>query len=97
MRALVISDIHANLPAFEAVLAAAPPYDVVWNLGDLDGYGANPNEVVHLARKLGGIVVRGNRDRACSDPDTFVLHHRLGSVAATAAIWTDMVLAPESR
>ena len=44
MRALVISDIHANLPAFEAVLAAAPPYDVVWNLGDLVGYGANPNE-----------------------------------------------------
>ena len=66
MRALVISDIHAKLPALEAVLAAAPQYDAVWNLGDIVGYGANPNEVVELARKLGGIVVRGNHDRACS-------------------------------
>ena len=97
MRALVISDIHSNLPALEAVLAVAPPCDVVWNLGDIVGYGANPNEVVHLARELAGIVIRGNHDRACSDPDTFVLHHRLNSVAATAAIWTDMVLTPESR
>ncbi len=46
MRALVISDIHANLPALEAVLAAAPQRDAVWNLGDIVGYGANPNEVV---------------------------------------------------
>jgi len=97
MRALVISDIHSNLPALEAVLAAAPPYDTVWNLGDVVGYGANPNEVVELARKLGGIVVRGNHDRACSDPATFSLHHRLSSTAATAAIWTDMVLTSENR
>ncbi len=65
MRALVISDIHANLPAFEAVLAAAPQFDVVWNLGDVVGYGANPNEVIELTKKLSGIVVRGNHDRAC--------------------------------
>ena len=97
MRALVISDIHSNLPALEAVLAAAPPYDTVWNLGDVVGYGANPNEVVELARKLGGIVVRGNHDRACSDPATFSLHHRLRSTAATAAIWTVMVLTSENR
>ena len=53
MRALVISDIHSNLPALEAVLAAAPPNDTVWNLGDIVGYGANPNGLVtwqgHLA------------------------------------------------
>jgi predicted phosphodiesterase len=97
MRALVISDIHSNLPALEAVLAAAPPYDTVWNLGDIVGYGANPNEVVDLARKLGGIVIRGNHDRACSDPDAFALHHRLSPVATTAAIWTDMVLTVENR
>lgn len=97
MRALVISDIHSNLPALEAVLAAAPACDTVWNLGDIVGYGANPNEVVDLARKLGGIVIRGNHDRACSDPATFVLHHRLSPVAATAAIWTDMVLTIENR
>jgi predicted phosphodiesterase len=66
MRALVISDIHANFPALEAALAAAPQYDALWNLGDIVGYGPNPNEVVDLAKMLGGIVVRGNHDRACS-------------------------------
>ena len=88
MRALVISDIHANLPALEAVLAAAPQYDPVWNLGDVVGYGASPNQVVELARKLDGVVVRGNHDRACTDPVTFSLNSRMSSIAATAAIWT---------
>ena len=97
MRALVISDIHSNLQAFEAVLAAAPKHDAVWNLGDVVGYGADPNEVVKLARKLSGIVIRGNHDRACSDPATFSLHHRLSSTAATAAIWTDLVLTSENK
>lgn len=97
MRALVISDIHSNLPALQAVLAAAPEYDVVWNLGDIVGYGANPNEVADLARKLGGIAIRGNHDRACIDPATFSQDHRLSSTAATAAIWTDMVLTGENR
>lgn len=64
MRALVLSDIHS----LESVLAAAPPYDAVWNLGDIGGYGASQNEVVELARKLDGIVVRGNHDIACTDP-----------------------------
>jgi predicted phosphodiesterase len=72
IRALILSDIHANLPALEAVLAAAPQHDVVWNLGDIVGYGANPNEVVELARKLDGIAVRGNHDRACSGTWTLV-------------------------
>jgi predicted phosphodiesterase len=97
MRALVLSDIHSNLPALEAVLASAPPYDAVWNLGDIVGYGANPNEVVGLARKLRGIVVRGNHDRACTDPVIFSLNSRMSSIAATAAIWTDMILTDESR
>jgi predicted phosphodiesterase len=97
MRALVISDIHANLPAIEAVLAAAPQYDTVWNLGDVVGYGASPNQVVELARKLDGVVVRGNHDRACTDPVTFSLNSRMSSIAAPAAIWTDMILTDESR
>jgi predicted phosphodiesterase len=46
MRALLISDIHANIDALEAVLDAAPKHDVVWNLGDVVGYGAAPNEVI---------------------------------------------------
>lgn len=96
MRALVISDIHANLPALEAVLAAAPQYDVVWNLGDIVGYGANPNEVVEIVMKLTGIVVRGNHDRACSDPFRFSLHHRMNPRAAAAAGWTQRVLTDEN-
>jgi predicted phosphodiesterase len=92
MRALVISDIHANLPALEAVLAAAPQYDVVWNLGDIVGYGANPNEVVDRARKLGGIVVRGNHDRACSRSMTFSEYQNLSWLASYAAAWTQGVL-----
>ena len=66
MRALILSDIHANLDALEAVLAAAPPHDTVWNLGDSVGYGANPNEVIEShSRSLGVVFVRGNHDRAC--------------------------------
>lgn len=92
MVALLVSDIHGNLPAFEAVLAAAPQYDVVWNLGDIVGYGANPNEVVQLARNLGKIVVRGNHDRACSGtiPD-------FSPLAAYAAHWTQKVLTRENQ
>jgi len=97
MRLLIVSDIHSNLQAFEAVLAAAPKYDSVWNLGDVVGYGASPNEVVELARKLDGIVVRGNHDRACTNPVIFSLNSRMSSIAATAAIWTDMILTHESR
>jgi len=97
MRALIISDIHANLPALKAVLAAAPEHDTVWNLGDIVGYGASPNEVADIARSLGGIVVRGNHDRACSDPDKFSQQSHMSPVAATAAIWTNQVLTDENR
>ena len=96
MRALVISDIHSNLPALEAVLAAAPQHDVVWNLGDIVGYGANPNEVVKLARSLGGVVVRGNHDRACSGDQRRPAFMDLNQTARAAAIWTREVLSKEN-
>jgi len=51
------------LEALEACLAAAPPHDVVANLGDIVGYGASPNEVTAQARELGGTLVRGNHDK----------------------------------
>jgi diadenosine tetraphosphatase ApaH/serine/threonine PP2A family protein phosphatase len=65
MRALILSDIHGNLHALEAVLAAAPPHDVVWDLGDVVGYGARPNEVIDRLRSVNAIHVRGNHDRVC--------------------------------
>ncbi len=65
MRALVLSDIHGNLEALNAVLTAAEPYDALWNLGDMVGYGGSPNEVIDLMRAKAQINVRGNHDRVC--------------------------------
>src|SRR3954469_17614972 len=58
VRFLLLSDIHSNLDALEACLAAAPEYDVVANLGDIVGYGACPNEVITRSRELGPLFVR---------------------------------------
>jgi diadenosine tetraphosphatase ApaH/serine/threonine PP2A family protein phosphatase len=85
MRILILSDIHANLEALEASLAAAPVYDTVWNLGDLVGYGANPNEVITAARGLGEVFVRGNHDKACSGISSL---EGFNPIAAIAAMWT---------
>ena len=93
MRILVLSDIHSNLEALETALAAAPQYDVVWNLGDLVGYGASPNEVVNLSRKLGTFFVRGNHDKACSGVSSL---EGFNPIAAAAAMWTMHQLTPEN-
>ena len=93
MRILVLSDIHANLEALEACLEAAPEYDQVFNLGDIVGYGADPNEVTVRARALGSVFVRGNHDKACSgleSADTF------NPIAATAVYWTRKRLTPDN-
>ncbi|MDT8071094.1 MAG: metallophosphoesterase family protein [Terriglobia bacterium] len=94
MRVLVISDIHANLEALEACKAAFPAYDRIANLGDVVGYGASPNDVVEHSRELGGLLVRGNHDRACaglSDVNDF------NPVAGYAAMWTRNELTVENR
>ncbi len=68
MRYLIISDIHANLTAFETVLADAGTlgrdYDYVWCLGDVVGYGPDPNECVDLLRSLPHLCLAGNHDWA---------------------------------
>ena len=92
MKLLLISDIHANIEAFEAVMKAAPEYDLIANLGDVVGYNASPNEVCARAIALGGILVRGNHDRACcglTDLSDF------NPVAAISARWTQTMLKPE--
>ncbi len=94
MRVLVISDIHANLEALEACIAAFPAHDRIANLGDVVGYGASPNDVVDRSRELGGIFVRGNHDRACaglSDVNDF------NPIAGYAAMWTRNELTAENR
>ena len=85
MRIAVISDIHSNLDAFEAVIADLPEYDELFCLGDLVGYGPQPNEVVQKIRQLRpSVVLMGNHDSAVVTGDTegFSLH------AAEAVEWT---------
>jgi predicted phosphodiesterase len=64
MRVAVLSDIHANLVALDAVLAAAGPVDAVWHLGDVVGYGPDPDGVVARLDGIGAVGVRGNHDAA---------------------------------
>ncbi len=92
MLALVLSDIHANIDALEAVLAAAPDHDQVWNLGDVVGYGAMPNEVIEQVRGLGKTFVRGNHDRACCGQASL---EDFSPLASSAARWTRRVLTPQ--
>lgn len=97
MRYLVLSDIHANLEALEAVLEAARdiPHERLLVLGDLIGYGANPNEVVDRVRDLAPhVVIRGNHDKvgAGLEPsDAF------NAVARTAIRWTYEALSDDNR
>lgn len=97
MRYLILSDIHANLDALEAVLAALPPeaWDRLVVLGDLVGYGAAPNAVIDRIRELDPVaIIRGNHDKAsCGLEDGSNFNH----VARVAAEWTGAALTPENR
>jgi predicted phosphodiesterase len=64
MRIAVLSDIHSNLSALEAVRADLPPVDEIWVLGDIVGYGPQPNEVIRVLQELGARSVLGNHDAA---------------------------------
>jgi diadenosine tetraphosphatase ApaH/serine/threonine PP2A family protein phosphatase len=93
VRILLLSDIHSNLEALEACLAAAPAHDLVVNLGDIVGYCASPNEVIERACELGRFFVRGNHDKAaCGLMDL----KDFNPVAALAAEWTRNQLTPEN-
>jgi len=93
MRALILSDIHANLEALNAVLEAAGQWDVLWNLGDMVGYGASPNEVLDIVRPISTLTVRGNHDRVCSGLSSMV---HFNPTARVAAKWTLDELSPDN-
>lgn len=94
MRYLVISDVHGNLEALQAVLSSAPPYDAVLNLGDLVGYGPNPNEVIETVRALPlASSLAGNHDLAAVDALDLTWFN---PVARDAALWTSSILTPGS-
>lgn len=94
MRVAVLSDIHANIEALDAVLAAMPSVDEVWQLGDVVGYGPRPDGVVTRLREIGALGVRGNHDAAAlggPEIDYF-------NVDAQRAIrWTRTVIDDETR
>lgn len=98
MRYLVLSDMHGNWPAFEAVLGRVPPsdFDRVLVLGDLVGYGARPNEVVEAVRALpeNALVIRGNHDKVVVGIDS---DEYFNPAARRAARWTADALTEENR
>ncbi|MBI3964090.1 MAG: metallophosphoesterase family protein [Chloroflexi bacterium] len=94
MRIAVISDIHANLAAFEAVIADFGEVDEVWCLGDVIGYGPDPNECVERLRRLPRFVcLPGNHDYAALG---LIDVRDFNPVARTAAIWTREQLTDEN-
>jgi diadenosine tetraphosphatase ApaH/serine/threonine PP2A family protein phosphatase len=69
MRVAVLSDIHANLVALDAVLASVGSVDAVWHLGDVVGYGPEPDGVVERLTDLSAVGVAGNHDLAAAGGD----------------------------
>jgi diadenosine tetraphosphatase ApaH/serine/threonine PP2A family protein phosphatase len=96
VRYLILSDIHANLDALDAVLAAVEgEWDHLLVLGDLVGYGGEPNGVIDRIRGLNPLaIIRGNHDKvACGLEDA----SNFNQVAKFAALWTGDALTPENR
>ena len=94
MRIAVLSDIHANLVALDAVLAGIGGVDQVWHLGDVVGYGPEPDAVVDRLRTLGAVGVRGNHDAAAvggHEIDYF------NADARRAMEWTRRTIGAETR
>ena len=96
MHVAILSDIHGNRHAFEAVIAAAeaPGAEELWCLGDLVGYGAEPDACVALADAHCAICLAGNHDLAVVDVLSLEDFSR---GAALAAQWTQETISPETR
>jgi diadenosine tetraphosphatase ApaH/serine/threonine PP2A family protein phosphatase len=91
---LILSDIHANWEALEAVLfRAAGQYDKIVCCGDLVGYGPDPNAIVDWVRSDVAVVIRGNHDKAAVGLENL---EWFNPVARTAAVWTQGELTPEN-
>ena len=91
----VISDIHGNLEALEAVLRDLPEeVETVYCLGDVIGYGANPDECCNVVRSFGMPTISGNHDLAVTDLETDL--NWFNPVAAAAVLWTREHLSEEN-
>jgi predicted phosphodiesterase len=96
MRVAIATDIHGNRHAFEAVIDAAEQEgaEELWCLGDLVGYGGDPDASVELARRHCSVCLAGNHDLAVVDVLSL---EEFSRGAALAATWTRDVIAPETR
>jgi predicted phosphodiesterase len=93
MRILIISDIHANLTALQTVLNAAGPIDAAWCLGDLVGYGPDPNECIQTMRTLSNLTcILGNHDAAVLERLDI---QAFNQEARQAIEWTQATIDPE--
>lgn len=94
MRVGLLSDIHANLVALEAVLAALGKVNALWVTGDTVGYGPDPEDTLALLRERGALLVQGNHDRAVATGEGLELFH---DRAAEAALLHQQWLSPADR
>jgi len=96
LRIAVVSDVHANLHALEAVLAEVDKvgFDEVWCLGDVVGYGPKPNECVALIQERTAICLAGNHDLVVLGKISLAT---FGGEAGAAAAWTREVLEAPAR
>lgn len=95
MKVLIVSDIHANLVAFEAVLADCKDFDAIWNIGDTIGYGPKPRECLDRLVDLGAHpVLVGNHDLACIGEVDLA---EFNPVAQIASRWTALQLGMDHR
>lgn len=93
MTILVLSDIHANLNALEAVIQDAGAVDAVWCLGDVVGYGPDPNECVELLTRLPNMIcLLGNHDAAALGQIPLSLFNREARVSIE---WVQSILSPD--
>jgi len=94
MRTLVLSDLHANLTALQSSLKAVDgKWDRVVCLGDVVGYGPDPNEVSDCIRQMGAVTIRGNHDKAVAE---LMATDDFNPVAKAAVEWTRKQLSNEN-
>lgn len=94
MRFLILSDIHANWEALQAVLAhAKDSYDQILCLGDVVGYGADPDLAAEWVREHAAATIRGNHDKACAGLEDL---EWFNPIARVSAVWTQQSTKPEN-
>jgi len=94
MRVLVLADIHANLEALNAVLADAGQFDTIWSLGDIVGYGPEPNESIARLNEYEHLAIAGNHDWGVLGKIDVA---EFNTDARISNLWTREQLTPASR